>query len=70
MDGTRFDRWTRRTFGRHVGVAAGGLIALLFDSGDSEEVFAKKRHKRNRRPTRKCQVARQSCREKGERCCD
>ncbi|MGH2618031.1 MAG: hypothetical protein ACRDJC_22615 [Thermomicrobiales bacterium] len=68
MDGSRFDLWTRRRFGR----LAGGTLAALLGAIAPQKTEAKKRRKKKRRkpPQQRCQSTRQACSTSGEpRCC-
>jgi hypothetical protein len=73
MDGSQFDRWTRRS----VGLAMGGAAVVLLGMGEPREVDARKKHKNHGRkghkhPEEICHGAMQSCQSSGTkgRCCD
>jgi hypothetical protein len=66
MDGLRFDRWTRRQFGR----VAGSVAGLLFATTALEEPAARKRRKKKRKkaPASPPSPPGVTCREQREAC--
>lgn len=67
MDGSGFDRWTRR----HFGQLAAGLVAALTGSTAVPDIRArKKRRKRKRKPPKICRSLREECgSDAEEQCC-
>jgi hypothetical protein len=61
MEGSRFDAWTRRSFG----LAAGGLAGSLMAHATVLDVAAKKKKKKKK----KCREFAESCTEKETCCC-
>lgn len=67
MDGSRFDRWTRRQFGRVAGGLAGSLLVPLDPA--STDARNKRRKKKPKKNAYGCLDVGKPCRGKDARCC-
>ena len=66
MDDSRFDAWTRRRFG----LAAGGAAVSLFGRGGNQDVGARKKRKKKKRPAQDtCAALGQPCDPGNRACC-
>jgi hypothetical protein len=75
MDLDRFDRWTRRVFGRRpaLGILAGGFLSAAAGLPSAADARNKKKKKRCRRTGRACRPGRRCCSGRkcvAGRCCD